>query len=163
MRPEFIVFGCIGMAFGVLISGAFLYDSGKIDELVFAGTVTVAIVLMFAILVITRAARVSLAGGGIVIKSPFSEIMIPYEMITGAEFRQTFSPGLRVYGYGSIHRKTGLYKNGEFGRYRIAMDSRITGFVVVRYRENGVFVFNCKDGQTTYSMFTEILSKIKKE
>ena len=160
MRSLTVVFFSLGILIGVVVSSNILFVQGTIGEIEMLLLCVAAILLFTVVMVLTLNARVTVEGA-IFVSSSFTQVCIPFDAVTDVEFRQTFSPGLKIAGYGSLHRHTGVYSNKEFKRYRIAVDTRIAGFIIVKYGQNDVLVFNSVDGQTTYSMFTSIQSALK--
>lgn len=153
----------LGIAIGFAAIGTYYFVEGELGALEYVCMVGLSCVFVAMSLYFMRGVSVSVDGEGIRIRSPFIDAVIPMSSVVSAEFRQSFSLGIRVYGYGGVKKASGIFRNGEFGRYRACVDMSISAFVIVRYGEDRVLVFNSTDSPTTYNMYSCILSGIKKE
>ena len=94
--------------------------------------------------------------GHLKIKAFMVNLDIPLSSITAVECRDSFKPGIKMWGYGGIKRGSGDFKNAEFPSYTFAGDIRIEKFVLIRYGKNKVAVFNSVDAEYTASLYIAI-------
>ena len=153
----------LGTAIGFAALGTYYFAEGELGWLEYACMLGMSLLFVVMSLYFMRSVIVSVDDGGIRIRSPFIDALIPMSSISSAEFRQSFSPGIRVYGYGTFRKASGIFRNSEFGNYRVSIDTSISAFVVVRYGEDKVIVFNSVDSPTTYNMYSRILSGTSKD
>ena len=84
---------------------------------------------------------------------------ITYADITSVELRDDVDYGNRVGGMGNPKFSTGNFKNGEFGKYRLAIHNDVKECIVI-HTTDMVVVFNMSDGESTASMYRELLDRI---
>lgn len=153
----------LGMSFGVAAISSYYFIQGEFDSLEYTVMMLISGLFVLMSIYFMRGVSISVDTEGIRIRSPFLDAIIPMSSVSSVEFRQTFSPGIRVFGYGGVKKISGVFRNSEFSRYRACLDTSITGFVVIRYGEDKVLVFNSVDSPTTYNMYSCILSASKKD
>ncbi len=101
-------------------------------------------------------AKAEVKDGNLRIRAPMVDLDIPLNSITAVECRDSFRPGIRMFGYGGFKRGSGDFKNAEFPHYTFAGDTRIGKFILIRYGKDRVAVFNSKDEGYTESLYTAI-------
>ena len=154
----------VKMVLGIIVSMVLIFvDSilliyADISMFVFWIILAAAIGIVFLPIVFFNKSEIGLTGSSLKVKAPFVDLDIPYSDIQGIEFRESFKPGIRVWGYGAVHRGAGQFDNKELGTYTYSGDSRIPAFIVVRYGGNQTLVFNTEDEAQTRSMFEALSS-----
>lgn len=101
-------------------------------------------------------AKAEVKDGNLRIKAIMVDLDIPLSSITAVECRDSFRPGIRMFGYGGFKRGSGEFKNAEFPHYTFAGDMRIKKFILIRYGKDKVAVFNSKDEGYIGSLYTAI-------
>ena len=118
--------------------------------------------ISFAVILIPivggRTISAEIADGKLHVKAMFVDSRIPLYRIDAVELRQTFDPGIRLFGYGGMTRGYGDFSNEEFGGYIFAGDTRMPSFIIVRYDGKKTLVFNLGDSETTYRMYSSLVS-----
>ena len=118
--------------------------------------IVIAIVLSLFPLVFLRGSSAELNLLSMKVKAPFVNLDIAYSDIQSLELRTKFSPGVRIWGYGLIHKGSGHFDNREFGTYTFSGDTRIPAFIVVKYTGNNVLVFNTVDEERTRAIYESL-------
>lgn len=158
---RFFVSLMLGMA--LIFVGIILLLTTDIEMWVFAALFVAGIVVTFLPIFFMRGASVSVENGALRIKAPFVDLDLGFDYIQAVEFRESFSPGLRTFGYGGIRKGYGDFSNKEFGGYTFAGDTRIPAFIVVRHHANRILVFNCADAAQTFSVYNQLKSAPKSD
>lgn len=104
-----------------------------------------------------RGTSATVSDGSLIINAPFVKRDIPLHSIQAVEYRESFAPGMRLWGYGGLKRGYGDFNNKEFGTYTFAGDTSLNGYVVVRHDWGKVMVFNLPDIGETRRIY-EVLS-----
>lgn len=94
--------------------------------------------------------------GHLKVKAFMVNLDIPLSSITAVECRDSFKPGIKMWGYSGFKKGSGDFKNAEFPSYTFAGDIRIEKFVLIRYGKNKVAVFNSVDAEYTTSLYVAI-------
>lgn len=120
------------------------------------------LILAFAVVLLPviggRTVSARIADGRLHVKAMFVDARIPLSRIDAIEMRQTFDPGIRLFGYGGINRGYGDFSNEEFGGYIFAGDTKVPSFIVLRYDGRKTLVFNLGDSESTYRMYASLVS-----
>ena len=118
--------------------------------------------ISFAVILIPivggRTISAEIADGKLHVKAMFVDARIPLSRIDAVELRQTFDPGIRLFGYGGMTKGYGDFSNEEFGGYVFAGDTKVPSFIVVRYDGRKTLVFNLGDSESTYRMYSSLVS-----
>lgn len=118
--------------------------------------------ISFAVILIPilggRTISAGIADGKLHVKAMFVDARIPMSRIDAVELRQTFDPGIRLFGYGGMTRGYGDFSNEEFGGYIFAGDTKVPSFIIVRYDGRKTLVFNLGDSESTYRMYSSLVS-----
>lgn len=137
----------------------------KNPKLAFA-VVTVIIVLtavLVSVLMFTGSVSVTLGESGICVDASYCEdIVILYEDIESAEYRENGVDGKRLYGYGSATLLLGSFENGEFGTYTRYTYTGDRPCIVLTVKGEKV-VIGIKDAQELKEIYGEISARISGE
>ncbi len=104
----------------------------------------------------TEGAKAEVKDGRLKVKALMVSLDIPLSSVTAVECRDSFKPGLKIWGYCGTKKGSGDFKNAEFPCYTYAGDSRIGKFILVRYGKDKVAVFNSVDAEYTESLYEAI-------
>ena len=149
---------CIAGTMVLIFADVLLLTYTNMSITVFWVIIVLAIALSFLPLIFVRGFTAELNLLSLKVKAPFVDLDIVYSDIQSLELRMKFSPGIRVWGYGAIHKGAGQFDNKEFGTYTFSGDTRIPAFIVVRYSGNRILVFNAVDEGHTRSLYDSLKS-----
>ena len=149
--------GIVG-TMALIIADLLLLTYTNMSIILFWVIIAIAIVLTFLPFFLVKGSTAELNLLSLKVKAPFVDLDIVYSDIQGLELRTKFSPGIRVWGYGTFHKGAGQFDNKEFGTYTFSGDTRIPAFIVLRYSGNRVLVFNAVDEQHTRSIYDSLKS-----
>ena len=147
----------------VILGGTYWFIFADTEIWVFWAFVFIGMAVMFLPVLFFRPSEIYSENGGLRIKAPFVDLDLPADYIQAVEFRESFKPGLRMYGYGGIKKGYGDFTNKELGGYTFAGDTRIPAFILVRHHTNRILVFNHKDAATTFSIYSQLKSGPKSD
>ena len=149
----------VGLVASVLliIVDLWLLMSTDIPMSLFWVILIVSIVILVLPIVSFEGTKVEMTGDRLRVKAAFVDLAIPLSSIPAVEYRETFDVGLRMFGYGGLRKGSGDFTNKEFGAYVFAGDTRIHGFVVVKY-SGKIAAFNTMDETTTRGIYDAIVS-----
>ena len=153
-----VLIGIIASLF-LIAAGSILIYYTDVPMWVFWLVIIVALVIMMIPLVFVRKTSIVFGEKELKVRGPFLGVDIPYSAIQGVEFRTSFKPGLRLFGYNTVKRGSGTFRNEEFGSYLFTGTTAIPAFVVIRHKQNDTLVFNCGDAAETERLYSEIKSK----
>ena len=142
----------------ILVADAILLILGIIDAWVFIALLVLSIVVVLLPVIGGRTISAGIADGILDVKAMFVDARIPLSRIDAVELRQTFDPGIRLFGYGGMTRGYGDFSNEEFGGYIFAGDTKVPSFIIVRYDGRKTLVFNLGDSESTYRMYSSLVS-----
>ena len=143
----------------LIAAGSILIYYTNVPMWMFWLVIIVALVIMMIPLVFVRKTSIVFGEKELKVRGPFLGVDIPYSSIQGVEFRTSFKPGLRLFGYNTIKRGSGTFRNDEFGRYLFTGTTAIPAFVVIRHKQNDTLVFNCGDAAETERIYSDIKSR----
>lgn len=119
-----------------------------------------AIIVGVAVLMAVGDMSVDFEADRFVVQATFSETLtIAYENVDSVEFRETFSAGSRYMGFGSPRLSTGVFQNGEFGRYTLYAYTSGEGAVVLK-RGDDILVIVGKTLEDTRNIYETLAEKI---
>ena len=149
------------LSMALIFAGVILLIETDIELWMFILIVTLAILVSFSPIFFIKGPQVTMENGVLRIKAPFVDLELSPDYIQAVEFRESFQPGLKTYGYGGIKKGFGDFTNKELGYYTFAGDTRIPAFVLVRHHTNQVLVFNHLDAAQTFSIYSQLKSGSK--
>lgn len=152
------LFACVIAGILLLVIDIILLMEPGIEVIYFSAIMVVAISLMVLPAFGFKGPAVTV-GDSLRIKGPFIDLDIPYSRIHALEFRQEFKPGIRTYGFGMIRSGSGDFRNKEFGYYMFSGTCKIPAFIIMKYLNGRIVVFNSKDAGETFSLYTQIKSR----
>ena len=120
-----------------------------------------AILILFIPLLLIKDATIEVGFDALSISAPFVNVHLPFNTIQAVEFREDFHPGMRTYGLFLIKRGSGHFTNDEFGHYLFTGSTAIPGYIVVRYNGDKTLVFNSADRDTTFGLYSTLMSRSK--
>ena len=85
-------------------------------------------------------------------------LTVEYDAVDSLEYREAFSAGNRVMGFGSARLSVGTFQNSEFGSYTLYGYTGGEGCVVVKQGEN-VLVIVGKTAQETKGIYDALIEK----
>ncbi len=88
----------------------------------------------------------------------YDDITLKYTEITSIEYRETDSPGTRVFGFGSPHLRMGSFSNNEFGKYTRYSYTQCDSCIVLTVNEK-IVVINGIDDSATVDIYNKIIEK----
>lgn len=83
---------------------------------------------------------------------------IPYAQMDAVEYRESFYPGARVWGFGSVKLSLGTFRNEEFGDYTIYAYNSCKSMIVIR-SGNQYLAFNAETVEQTLELYHTLLDK----
>lgn len=140
----------------LMFVASYLLENGTIGVPVFAAAAVLLIIGLFLVILPFGKVTVTLTEDSLRIDAPYASKTIPLSSIISAEFRENVKVGARVAGYGGAKRHYGTFSNREFGLCNVAVDANASGYIVMRYDSDKVFVIGFDDA----SEAREIVSKI---
>ena len=143
----------------LIAAGSVLVYYTDIPMWVFWLIIVISLVIMMIPLVFVRKTSIVLGEKDLKVRGPFLGVDIPYSSIQGVELRTSFKPGLRMFGYSTIKKCSGTFRNEEFGSYLFTGTTATPAFVVIRHKQNDTLVFNCGDASETERLYSEIKSR----
>ena len=149
---------CLILGITVVFGGMFLMVNTDMQPWMFIAILILGVLVCFLPLFFLRPAQVSVENGVLRIKAPFVDLMLTPDLIQAVEFRESFKPGLRTFGYGGLKKGYGDFTNKELGNYTFAGDTRIPAFVLVRHHGNRLLVFNFADAPHTFALYNRLKS-----
>ena len=149
---------CLVLGITVVFGGMILMVNTDMEPWMFIAILILGVLVCFLPLFFLRPAQVSVENGVLRIKAPFVDLMLTPDLIQAVEFRESFKPGLRTFGYGGLKKGYGDFTNKELGNYTFAGDTRIPAFVLVRHHGNRLLVFNFADAPRTFAVYNQLKS-----
>ena len=105
-----------------------------------------------------RQVRVSFDDDGIFVKSKKYSMSVSYHQIASAELSKLAEPGEKLQdGFDNDILRAGMWHNDVWGEYYITADLDTSNCVVLHLDDGRIFVFSCKDDETTASYYTQLL------
>ncbi len=88
----------------------------------------------------------------------YTDTAVNYSDIDSVEYRNNFSVGTRMYGFGSARLSMGIFQNDEFGSYTLYSYTGAEEFVVLTSGEK-TLVIGIKDTNVTREIYNTITEK----
>lgn len=154
---RFFIFFSISML--AVFADLMLYIYTDMGFVPFLAILLMAIILPLAPLVGGRAVGVELTETSLRIKAPFVDLNVPFSCIQAMDFRTTYHPGLRTYGYGGLKKGSGDFTNKEFGFHTFCGDTSVPAFILIRHSGKNILVFNAGDEVATMSIYEKLKAR----
>lgn len=88
----------------------------------------------------------------------YNDISVKYSEIASIEYRQTDSPGTRVFGFGTPRLRMGSFSNNEFGNYTRYSYSQCNSCIVLTVNGN-ILVINGINDARTLDIYNKLVEK----
>lgn len=117
------------------------------------------ILIMCAIVTVTGSFTVQQGREALTIDAVFYEdLTVRYEDIDAVEYREEFSFGSRVFGFGSMKLLMGTFENKELGRYTLYAYAKSEACVLLKAGEK-TLVIGCESAQECKDLYDALLVK----
>lgn len=138
------------------------FDYSRIAKMVVVFSVILAIgIVVFVMFIISAGhVNVSLDDTGINIDASMADQHINYSDIATVEYRDGFDKGSRIGGYSSLDIDSGTYRNNEFGKYKLAIHSKVPAYIVIGLKDGSHSVFNMDGVDATKTMCQDIKDRV---
>lgn len=151
----------IGFAISMLliIGGIVLLINEKIGVGVFIAMVTASVIVLLVPMLFFKGPRIDLDGTSLRIDAPMVNVDLPFDSIDSVRIYERISFGIKTFGYGGLHRRSGDFTNSLFGTFTCACDTRVPLFILVTSGKRKV-LFNLDTLESTRSAFDTLRSKV---
>lgn len=156
MDSRHTLYGLIGGGTVLMLVGVLLAIMDYSPVGVAVAVIGVVLVLVAILLPVVPEVRIE--DSVLYVRAPFVDIKVPISSITAVELRDSFKTGMRTYGLGTFHGAAGDFCNKEFASYKIAANTKVPAFIVIRYGGPKVAVFNAGDAENTRFIYGQIAS-----
>ena len=146
-----------------IIADLILYIYSDLDTVAFIVILVAAIFIGVIPVFGGKSTNVELTGTSLRIRAPFVDLDIPYSRIDAMDFRTSYNPGIRTYGYGGLKKGYGDFTNKEFGFHTFSGDASVNAFILIRHSGKNILVFNTGDENTTSRIYEQLKSLTKAE
>ena len=121
------------------------------------------VAILCAVMLFTGDVEATVGEDALTVKAAYSsDLVIRYEDIDAAEYREGRVDGERVYGVGSPRLLTGTFRNEEFGNYTRYTYTNDTAHLILTV-DGKTVVISTGDAAKTQEIYQTILAKIGKE
>ena len=121
------------------------------------------VAILCAVMLFTGDVEATAGEDALTVKAAYSsDLVIRYEDIDAAEYREGRVDGERVYGVGSPRLLTGTFRNEEFGNYTRYTYTNDTAHLILTV-DGKTVVISTGDAAKTQEIYQTILAKIGKE
>ena len=156
MSSRRTLYGLIGGGTALVLVGVLLTLMGY--QYAGIAVMLVAVVMMLFTVFLPVVPEVRIEDSVLYVKAPFVDIKVPISSISAVEIRDSFKPGMRTYGVGTFGGVAGDFCNKEFASYKVAANTKVPAFIVIRYGGPKVAVFNVGDAENTRFIYSQISS-----
>ena len=134
----------------------------KFAKLVVMFSILFAIVLVVFVLFVLNLGHVNvvLDDTGITIDAFMADQHIVYSDIASIEYTTDFDVGSKTSGYSSLDIESGTFNNGEFGRYKLAIHSNVSAYIIIELNDGSHSVFNMDGVDATQLMCNNIKHRV---
>ena len=134
-----------------------LFSHRSITQLIFV-LVLFAILIPIAIWDSNTQVKVDFYDTDLSIRSDKYSMSVTYGDIVSAELADLAEPGEKVEdGFDNDIIRTGVWSNDTWGEYYICADLDATNCVVLQLTDGRIFVFSCKNNETTAEYYEQLL------
>ncbi len=120
-----------------------------------------AVLIPFAIRDSNNQVKVRYDDTSVYVSSNKYSMTVRYDEIASVELTDLAEPGEKVQdGYDDDILRAGMWRNDTWGEYHIAADLDTTNCVLLRLKDDRIFVISQKDNETTLGVYETIVSNI---
>ena len=152
--------GIVTMTQEELLRNAF--NHGRFAKTIVVFSVILAIgIIAFVLLAFSIGhVNVSLDDARINIDATMADQRIYYANIASVEYTDSFDKGSRTGGYSNLDIESGMYRNSEFGYYKLAIHSKVPAYIVIELKDGSHSVFNMDSVDATKTMCQDIKDRV---
>ena len=134
---------------------AIAFIMGYIELPIFLVVMFASIALLFLPMLLFKDTQVTMSADGMEIKGPFLKENVTFDRINGIEFRESYKPGIKLYGYRGVKKCSGDFASEEFGLVRFTGDLSVPAFIFIA-TDDGIIAFNTKDASETRMIYESL-------